>query len=116
MVVHSGQFPNFPLKRNGFFRRFSCSANIRGAYKRPELSRNFIRLFSRIGGMINLVWGSNFKQAYKSVVVASPHLKPKVTQELETFTDNPHHPSLRTHRRSGKLRVCGLSVWLTIAG
>ncbi len=32
--------------------------------------------------MINLVWGSSFKKAYKRVVVASPYLKPKITQAL----------------------------------
>jgi len=52
----------------------------------------------------NLVWGSSFKKAYKRVVSASPYLKLKITQSLETFTDNPHHPSLRTHKLSGKLR------------
>jgi mRNA-degrading endonuclease YafQ of YafQ-DinJ toxin-antitoxin module len=51
--------------------------------------------------MINLVWVSSFKKDCKRVVVASPYLKFKITQALETFTDNPHHPSSKL---SGKLK------------
>lgn len=54
--------------------------------------------------MINLIWGSSFKRAYKRVAAANPDLKPKIAQSLETFVANPHHPSLRTHKLSGKLR------------
>ena len=54
--------------------------------------------------MINLIWGSSFKRAYKRVVAANPDLKPKIAQALETFVANPHHPSLRTHKLSGNLR------------
>jgi len=50
--------------------------------------------------VINLIWGSSFKR----VAAANPDLKPKITQALETFIDNPHHLSLRTHKLSGKLR------------
>ena len=35
---------------------------------------------------------------------ANPDLKPKIAQVLETFADNPHHPSLRTHRLSRRLK------------
>ena len=54
--------------------------------------------------MINLIWGSSFKRAYKKVTVANPDLKPKIAQALKTFADNPLHPSLRTHKLSGKLK------------
>ena len=54
--------------------------------------------------MINLIWGSSFKRAYKKVTAANPALKPKIAQALETFADNPLHPSLRTHKLSGKLK------------
>ena len=54
--------------------------------------------------MSNLIWGSSFKKAYKRVTTANPDLKPKIAQALETFVDNPYHPSLRTHKLSGKLR------------
>jgi len=54
--------------------------------------------------VINLIWGSSFKRAYKRVTTANPDLKPKIAQAVETFVDNPYHPSLRTHKLSGKLR------------
>jgi len=54
--------------------------------------------------VINLIWGSSFKRAYKRVAAANLDLKPKIAQALETFVANPHHPSLRTHKLSGKLR------------
>ncbi len=54
--------------------------------------------------MINLIWGSSFKRAYKKVATANPELKPKIAQALETFAGNPFHPSLRTHKLSGKLK------------
>ena len=54
--------------------------------------------------MTNLIWGSSFKRAYKKVTAANPDLKPKITQALETFVDNPHHPTLKTHKLSGKLK------------
>ncbi|MBI2851237.1 MAG: type II toxin-antitoxin system mRNA interferase toxin, RelE/StbE family [Chloroflexi bacterium] len=60
--------------------------------------------------MTNLIWGSSFKRAYKRIVTASPDLKPKIAQALETFVANPHHPSLRTHKLSGKLK--GLSAFV----
>ena len=54
--------------------------------------------------MINLIWGSRFKRAYKKVAVANPELKSKAAEALETFVDNPYHPSLRTHKLSGRLK------------
>ena len=54
--------------------------------------------------MINLIWGSSFKRAYKKITIANPDLKPKIAQTLETFADNPYDPSLRTHKLSGKLK------------
>ena len=54
--------------------------------------------------MINLVWGSSFRRAYRKVTEANPNLKPKIAQALERFVDNPFHPSLRTHKLSGKLK------------
>jgi addiction module RelE/StbE family toxin len=52
----------------------------------------------------NLIWGGSFKRAYKRVAAANPDLKPRIAQALETVVANPHHPSLRTHKLSGKLR------------
>ncbi len=54
--------------------------------------------------MINLVWGSSFKRAYKKVTEADSNLKPRIARALETFVNEPFHPSLRTHKLSGKLK------------
>ncbi len=54
--------------------------------------------------MINLIWGSSFKRAYKKELTAKPDLKPKIAKALETFVVDPYHPSLKTHKLSGKLR------------
>jgi len=35
--------------------------------------------------VINLIWGSSFKRAYKKAVRANPDLKDKVAKALETF-------------------------------
>ena len=61
--------------------------------------------------MINLIWGSSFKKAYKKVTAANPNLKSRITQSLVVFVDNPHHPSLRTHKLSGELKgLCAFVV------
>jgi len=54
--------------------------------------------------MITLIWGSSFKRAYKNVTAANPDLKQKIAQALESLADDPFHPSLRTHKLSGKLK------------
>lgn len=54
--------------------------------------------------MINLVWGSSFKRAYRRTVKSRPDLKSKISDCLETLAADPFHPSLRTHKLSGKLK------------
>jgi mRNA-degrading endonuclease YafQ of YafQ-DinJ toxin-antitoxin module len=54
--------------------------------------------------MINLIWGSRFKRAYRRTVKAHPHLKDKIAEYLEVFADDPFHPPLRVHKLSGKLK------------
>ena len=54
--------------------------------------------------MINLIWGSSFKRAYRRIVKAHPHLGDKISECLEVFVNDPFHPSLRTHKLRGKLR------------
>jgi addiction module RelE/StbE family toxin len=54
--------------------------------------------------VINLISGSSFKRAYQKATAANPDLKPKIARALETFAANPLHPSLRTHKLSGKLQ------------
>ena len=54
--------------------------------------------------MINLVWGSSFKRAYRRTVKSRPDLKSKISDCLEALAADPFHPSLRTHKLSGKLK------------
>ena len=54
--------------------------------------------------MINLVWGSSFKRAYKRTIKSKPYLKDKISQRLELFANEPFHPSLNIHKLSGKLK------------
>jgi mRNA interferase YafQ len=54
--------------------------------------------------VISLIWGSSFKKAYRRIVAFNPDLKPKIVQALNIFIENPYHPSLRTHKLSGKLK------------
>ena len=54
--------------------------------------------------MIELVWGSSFKRAYKKAIKANPRLKAKIAEALDFFVQHPFHPSLRTHKLSGKLK------------
>ena len=53
--------------------------------------------------MIDLIWGSSFKRAYKKSTKANPNLKDKIAKALEIFVNDPFHPSLRTHKLSGRL-------------
>lgn len=54
--------------------------------------------------MIDLIWGNSFKRAYKKTLKAKPHLRNRIIQCLELFTNDPFHPSLNTHKLSGKLK------------
>jgi mRNA interferase YafQ len=54
--------------------------------------------------MIDLIWGSSFKRAYKKVTKSKPYLKDRIINSLMLFAENPFHPSLNTHKLSGKLK------------
>ena len=54
--------------------------------------------------MINLIWGSSFKRAYKRTIKTKPFLKDKIHDCLRLFANEPFHPSLNTHKLSGKLK------------
>ncbi|MEK7397394.1 MAG: type II toxin-antitoxin system YafQ family toxin [Candidatus Poribacteria bacterium] len=53
---------------------------------------------------MDLIWGSSFRRAYKKVTKSKPHLKDRIINNLMLFAENPFHPSLNTHKLSGKLR------------
>lgn len=54
--------------------------------------------------MIELIWGSSFRKAYKKIIKVNPHLKNKIIKCLELFANDPFHSSLNTHKLSGKLK------------
>jgi len=54
--------------------------------------------------MINLIWGSSFKRAYKKSIKSKPDLREKLVKALELFVNEPFHPALKTHKLSGKLK------------
>ena len=54
--------------------------------------------------MINLIWGSSFKRAYKKSVKNDLDLKKKFIEALEIFVNEPFHPRLKTHKLLGKLK------------
>lgn len=53
--------------------------------------------------MINLIWGTSFKRAFRKSTKNNPRLRDKIADALEVFASDPFHPSLRTHKLSGKL-------------
>jgi len=54
--------------------------------------------------MIKLVWGSSFKRAYKKAVKSNPDLEKKLWKSINFFEKDPFHPTLKTHKLSGKLK------------
>lgn len=53
--------------------------------------------------MINLVWDSTFKKAYKKRVGNDPIVKKRFWICLELFEHNPFDARLKTHKLTGKL-------------
>ena len=54
--------------------------------------------------MTRLIWGSSFKKAYRKTIKNNPHLKERFQKVIKTFEKDPFHPSLKTHKLSGKLK------------
>ena len=54
--------------------------------------------------MINLVWGSSFRRAYRKIVKSHPDLEDRISECLEVFANDPFQAALRTHKLSGKLK------------
>ncbi len=49
-------------------------------------------------------FSSSFKRAFKKRIKGNADLEARFWQKLEQFTIDPFHPSLRTHKLSGKLK------------
>lgn len=53
--------------------------------------------------MIEAIWDSGFKRAYKKRLKGNPRLRTKFWERLSVFLEEPFSAQLRTHKLSGKL-------------
>jgi mRNA-degrading endonuclease YafQ of YafQ-DinJ toxin-antitoxin module len=54
--------------------------------------------------MVEVSFSSTFKRAFKKRIKGNADLEARFWQKLEQFTVEPFHPSLKTHKPSGKLK------------
>ena len=53
--------------------------------------------------MRQIAWGSKYIRAFKRLVRQNPQMRSAIEQTLRQLTENPFHPSLRTHKLTGDL-------------
>lgn len=53
---------------------------------------------------MKVYFSQSFIKQYKLLGKRSPKLAKKLEKRVNIFLKNPHHPILRTHRLSGKLK------------
>lgn len=53
---------------------------------------------------MKLTWDKSFRRAFKRRTRNRPQLQNKIFQVLEQLTEDPFHPSLKTHKLSGPLQ------------
>lgn len=54
--------------------------------------------------MVEVAFSSSFNRAFKKRISGNRQLEEKFWERVGVFTNNPHDPSLRTHKLSGKLK------------
>jgi len=54
--------------------------------------------------MIGTVESPGFQRAYKKLIKNNPQLRNRFREKVKVFIDDPHDPSLRTHKLSGRLK------------
>ncbi len=54
--------------------------------------------------MIELIWDEPFLRIFKKWKKKHPELRNKLQEKLILFTENPFHPSLKTHHLTGNLK------------
>lgn len=54
--------------------------------------------------MVKLVWDNQFIKIYRKWVRRHPELKNQFAKKIAVFTEDPFHPSLKTHALSGALK------------
>ena len=52
---------------------------------------------------IEIGFSSSFKRAFKKRIIIDKELERLFWKKMEVFSNNPHEPSLRTHKLSGGL-------------
>ena len=53
--------------------------------------------------MRNINWTTKSLRAFKKLIRKNPQLRPQIEQTLRQLTEDPFHPSLRTHKLIGDL-------------
>jgi addiction module RelE/StbE family toxin len=53
--------------------------------------------------MIKVSYSTSFKKSFKRKTERNPNLAERFLRRLELFTDDPYHPSLKTHKLKGEL-------------
>ena len=56
--------------------------------------------------MIELIWDTGFKRAYKKRIAPDPSLRDRFWDAIEHFVSDPFAHVLRTHKLTGKLSGC----------
>jgi mRNA-degrading endonuclease YafQ of YafQ-DinJ toxin-antitoxin module len=54
--------------------------------------------------MPNVAFSTSFKRAFKRKISGKADKEEKFWRAVEIFSNDPYHPSLRTHKLSGKLK------------
>ncbi len=54
--------------------------------------------------MIEIAFASSFKHAFKKKVKSRKEIEKLFWDTVEVFTNDPFHPSLKTHKLSGQLK------------
>ncbi len=54
--------------------------------------------------MIGFGESSSFKRAYRRMIKGKPDLEAAFRERVTLFANDPYHPSLQTHKLSGRMR------------
>jgi addiction module RelE/StbE family toxin len=52
---------------------------------------------------MQLVWSPGFSRALKRLIRQNPQMRSPIEQTLQKLTEDPFHPSLKTHKLKGDL-------------
>jgi mRNA-degrading endonuclease YafQ of YafQ-DinJ toxin-antitoxin module len=52
---------------------------------------------------MQLVWSPGFSREFKRLIRRNPQIRSSIEQTLQKLTEDPFHPSLKTHKLRGDL-------------